>query len=184
MTPERLHQNIWKYALVLIAKKRIFVAILGAYYLTISGVTPQVIGVILLASYLAGFILEIPSGYASDKLGHKQALVISALLFICSTLLFLFANNIAFLILGGICMSAGIAFHSGTGSAFMHETLRGLKREHEYTQVMGKLSAIGFGVPIILTVLVPFFVRHTRHFLPYQSFGMAFFLALAGHLLH
>jgi len=155
---KKLKSNIWKYTLLLIANKRIFVAILGAYYLTIPDVTPEGIGIILLAGSLAGFIFEIPSGYVSDKIGHKAALVLSRLFMLVSTLFFLVADNIAFLILGGIFLSMSTAFHSGTGSAFVHETLRGLKRENEYAKVTGKMSSIGFAVPIILMVLTPFLV--------------------------
>ena len=156
---QKLRSNIWKYAVLLIANKRIFVAILGAYYLTIPGVTPQGIGIILLAGSLAGFLFEIPSGYVSDKMGHKAALVLSRVFMFVSTLFFLLADNIFFLVLGGIFLSTGNAFHSGTGSAFMHETLRGLKREDEYAEVTGKIGSIGFAVPIILTVLTPFLVE-------------------------
>ncbi len=158
MDIKQLEANIWKYALVLIANKRVFVAIFGAYYLTVPGVTPQVIGIIMLAGGLAGFIFEIPSGYMSDKIGHKQAIVISRILMILSTLFFLFANSIPFLILGGVFLSASTAFLSGTGSAFLHETLRSLNREHEYAKVAGKVSAIGFAIPVIFMVLVPFLV--------------------------
>src|SRR3989344_1044823 len=94
-----LKGNIWKYAVLLIANKRIFVAILGAYYLTIPGVTPQGIGIILLAGSLAGFLFEIPSGYVSDKMGHKAALVISRVFMLLSTIFWLAANNIWLLIL-------------------------------------------------------------------------------------
>lgn len=143
---------------MLIANKRIFVAVWGAYYLTIPGVTPKIIGIILLAGSLSGFIFEIPSGYMSDKIGHKLTLIISRVLMLMSTIFFLVANNITFLMLGAIFLSASAAFQSGTGSAFMHETLQGLKREHDYAKVMGKISSIGFAVPIIFMVLVPFLV--------------------------
>ena len=143
---------------MLIANKRIFVAVLGAYYLTIPDVTPKIIGTILLAGSLSGFLFEIPSGYMSDKIGHKLTLVISRVLMLMSTVFFLVANNIPFLILGAIFLSASAAFQSGTGSAFMHETLQGLRREHDYARVMGKISSIGFAVPIIFMVLVPFLV--------------------------
>jgi len=108
-----LKHNIWKYTLILIANKRIFVAILGAYYLTIPGVTPKIIGSILLAGSLSGFLFEIPSGYMSDKIGHKLTLVISRVLMLVSTIFFLVANNITFLIIGAIFLSASIAFQSG-----------------------------------------------------------------------
>jgi len=165
-----LQGNIWKYTLLLIANKRIFVAILGAYYLTIPDVNAAGVGIILLAGSLAGFVFEIPSGYVSDKIGHKQALVISRIVILLSTILFLVANNIIFLILAGIALSTGIAFHSGTGSALMHETLRGLQREKDYASVMGKISSIGFAVPIVFMVLVPFLVS--------ISFKLPFAIAL------
>lgn len=87
--------------MMLVANKRIFVAILGAYYLTVPGVTAYTIGVILMISSLAGFLLEIPSGYMSDKMGHKSALVMARILMIVSTLLYLVADDVLFLILGG-----------------------------------------------------------------------------------
>lgn len=143
---------------MLIANKRIFAAVLGAYYLTIPDVTPKIIGSILLAGSLSGFLFEIPSGYMSDKIGHKLTLVISRILMLMSTVFFLVANDVIFLILGALFLSASAAFQSGTGSAFMYETLKGLKREHDYVRVMGKISSIGFVVPIIFMVLVPFLV--------------------------
>lgn len=155
---KKLKSNVWKYALFLITNKRIVVAILGAYYLTIPGVTAQGIGVILLAGSVAGFLFEIPSGYVSDKVGHKQALVFSRICALLSTLFFLFASSLTWLILGGVFLSIGAAFVSGTGSAFMHETLRALGRETEYAQVMGKVRSIGFAVPIAFMVIVPFLV--------------------------
>jgi MFS family permease len=156
---EGLEGNILKYTIALIANKRIFVAILGAYYLTIPGVTPWWIGVILLVSSLAGFLFEIPSGYFADKVGHKKALVLHALFLLASTTFFLLAESIPLLMLGGVCLSVGHALMSGTGSAFMHETMRALGREGEFREIMGKMSSIGFGVPIVFMVLVPFLVE-------------------------
>jgi MFS family permease len=150
--------NLLKYTIVLITNKRLFVAILGAYYLTIPNVTPWWVGTILLVSTLSGFLFEIPSGYIADKIGHKKALVVSGTSFVLSTSCFLFADSMSFLFLGGIFLSIGTAFMSGTGTAFIHETLRALGRESEFREIMGKMKSIGFAVPIILTTLIPFLV--------------------------
>ena len=154
----RLEGNIWKYGLLLVTNKRIFIAILGAYYLTVPDVNAWWVGAILSAGSIAGFVFEIPSGYVSDKIGHKKALVVARISLFASTLCFLLADNIPLLIVGSTLLSIGFAFHSGTGDAFLHETLRGLKRESEYAKVAGKLSSIGFAVPITFTALVPFLV--------------------------
>jgi len=154
-----LQSNIWKHAIFLITNKRSFTAILGAYYLTIQGVTPQSIGIILLAGSLSGFLFEIPSGYISDKIGHKQALILGKSLLLLSSLLLLIANNIAILILASILMSMAYSLFSGTGAAFMHETLSALNKEKDYTQIMGKIRSIGYLVPTVLAIFVPFLVN-------------------------
>jgi MFS family permease len=155
---QNLQGNIWKYTLILIANKRVFVAIIGAYYLTIPGVTTQTIGALLLLGNVVSFLLEIPSGYISDKIGHRQALILSRALMALSSFVFLCTDNRVLLIVAVILWSASGAFQSGTGSAFMHETLRGLGREHEYTSVMGRVASVGFAVPIVFMVFVPFLV--------------------------
>ncbi len=181
LTAERrtaLEKNIWWYTLLLIANKRVFVAVLGAYYLTIPGVDAAWVGIILFTASVAGFIFEIPSGYISDKFGHKSTLVVSRVVMVFSTLGFLFSDSIPVLIFAGVLMSIAQAFHSGTGSAFMHETMRALGREAEYTAVMGKASSIGFAVPIIFMVLVPFSVS-----LSFKTpFVVAFVIDLIGLL--
>ncbi len=153
---QSLQSNTWKYAIFLVANKRIFSVILSAYYLTIPGVDTKQIGLIILISSIAGFLLEIPGGYLSDRMGYKRALVFSRFCALISTLLFLFANSIIPLILGGVFLSAANAFLSGTGSVFIHETLRELGKDKDYATIMGKIRSIGFAVPIVLMVLTPF----------------------------
>lgn len=156
--PAALKSNIWKYTVLLITNKRVFVAILGVYYLTVPGVTPFWIGIFLLAGNGASFIFDIPSSYIADKIGHKQAIVLSRGIIFFSTFFFLFATNVWWLVVGSILLSIGFAFLSGVGSAFMHETMRGLGRGNEYTAVMGRVSSIGFFIPAIMAAIVPFSV--------------------------
>lgn len=165
-----LESNIWKYTVLLVTNKRVFIAILGVYYLTIPGVTTFWIGIFLLAGNGAKFIFDIPSSYLADKIGHKEAIILSRVSLILSNIVFLFASNIWWLIISSILLSIGFAFLSGVGNAFMHETLRGLGREREYRTVMGKASAIGFALPALMAALVPFFVS--------VSYKIPFFVAL------
>ncbi|MFZ2167931.1 MAG: MFS transporter [Minisyncoccia bacterium] len=153
-----LESNIWKYTVLLVTNKRVFAAIIGVYYLTIPGVTPFWIGIFLLAGNGASFVFDIPSSYIADKIGHKDALVLSRGIIFLSTFFFLFATNVWWLVIGSVLMSMGFAFLSGVGSAFMHETLRAIGREGEYRTVMGKASSIGFALPAVMAALVPFSV--------------------------
>ena len=170
-----LQSNIWKITVYLTTNKRIFIALLGAYYLSIPGVTAESIGIILLLSSVAGFLMEIPSGYFSDKIGHKKALVLSRVLMAFSSAFFLFAQNIYLLILGAVFFSFATSFLTGTLAAFMHETLRGLGKEKDYTKIMGKIRSISMILPIALAVSVPFLIE--------TSFKLPFAIALAIDLI-
>lgn len=154
--PKGLQSNIWKYTVLLVANKRVFNAIVGAYYLTIPGVTTFWIGIFLLTGNAVAFFFDVPSSYIADKIGHKDAIVLSRVSMILSTLLFLFATNMWWIIAASIFLSIGFAFISGVGSAFLHETVRGLGREGEYRSIAGKVSSVGFFIPAILAALVPF----------------------------
>ncbi len=161
MKNDNLLSNIWKYTVLLITNKRVFVAIIAVYYLTVPGVDAIGISYILLAGSIAGFLMEIPSGYISDRIGHKQTIIISRALSVLSSLFFLLANDLSSLILGSVFMALANAFFSGTGSAFMHDTLKSVGKDHEYGKIMGKAKSLGFGIPLIVSSTVPFLVNYS-----------------------
>ncbi len=152
---QKLEANIWKYGLHLVTKKRAFAVILGVYFLTLPDTTPQTLGMVLTVGSAASFLLELPSGYISDKLGHKNALVLSKAMFALATIAFLIGSNVSYFIAGEVLWAFALAFSSGTSAAFFHNTLRALGRDDEFAKITGKLHSIGFAVPIILILLVP-----------------------------
>jgi MFS family permease len=149
--------NIWKYTAFLVTNKRVWAALMAVYYLTIPGVNEIGVSYVLLAANVVGVLLEIPSGYWADVIGHRKALILSRIFAIISSGFFLISWNIWSLILGSIFLSAANAFTSGTGNALMQETLKALDKEHEYAHVMGKVKSLGFSIPLILSAFVPFF---------------------------
>lgn len=154
-----LTSNIWKYAIILILNKRFFAAILSVYYLTIPNINIQKIGIIMLVANLMGFVFEIPSGYLSDNIGHKKTIIISRVLMVLSSLFFLIGYNFYMIVLGAVFFTLSNSFLSGTGQAFMYETFQALKRGKDFTKIMGKISSLGFLIPVVLTIIIPFLVN-------------------------
>ncbi|HIJ10461.1 TPA: MFS transporter [Candidatus Woesearchaeota archaeon] len=155
-TRKQLESNIWKYLLYEISHRRHFIPILAIYFLTLPNTTAHQIGIYAGLGYLASFLFEIPSGYIADRIGHKKTLVIEKILMTLGLVAFVLANSLPLFIVGSVLMSVGFSFHSGTGSAFMHNTLTALRREKEYTKVMSKLLANVSIVSAILVALLPF----------------------------
>ena len=76
--------------------------------------------------YLAVVILEVPSGYFSDRLGRKPTLIISALCLACSYLLFFTGTTFELFALAKVLMAAGFAFKSGTDASFHYDSHQSL----------------------------------------------------------
>lgn len=136
-----LKSNIWKYFLLILTNRRNYIPILAIYFLTLPNTTAQQIGLYLGIGWLAGFLLEIPSGYISDKFGHKKTLILAKFSMLISTLFFIFGSSLPHYILGSSFIAIGFAFTSGTKEAFFHNTLVELKREKHYGNMSGKIRA-------------------------------------------
>ncbi|MBT7902752.1 MFS transporter [Candidatus Woesearchaeota archaeon] len=149
--------NLWKFFIFALSQRRNFIPILSIFFLTLPNTTAKQIGLYTGIGYLTSFLFEIPSGYFSDVFGHKRSLIFSKIAMICSQLFFIFASSVYWFIAGSILMATSLSLSSGTKEAFMHDTLKKLKREKEFSKVMGKLSANISVVSVVLIVLLPFF---------------------------
>lgn len=93
--------------------------------------------------YASVFLLEVPSGYFSDHVGRKKTLIISALSFCVSYMLFFIGGSFNVFALAQFFLAIGFAFASGTDTALHFALLSSLKRESEYGQREAKLASWG-----------------------------------------
>ena len=82
--------------------------------------------------YASVVVLEVPSGYASDRLGRRPTLVASAGAFLLAYVGFALADSFAALALCQTLLAAGMAFRSGCDSAFLHDSLAALGEGARY----------------------------------------------------
>ena len=130
------------------------------FLLTLPNATAQTIGFITFVGQFCGFLFEVPSGYLSDLLGHKKALVFGKLFIALSSLALLFADSVLHFIMASVLMAFGYALLSGTLSAFAKNTLDSLGRGEEFSSIMGKVRSLGYAIPIFLIIILPFVVDH------------------------
>ena len=84
--------------------------------------------------YLSVFLLEVPSGYFSDRIGRRTTILLAAGSLILSYNCFIIGGQFAWFALGQFFLAAGIAMQSGTDTAFHYDSLKALGREDEYAQ--------------------------------------------------
>ncbi len=154
ITNNALEGNIIKYYFYKIFTKRVFLPLIAIYLIDYGSVTIAQIALIASITGVVQFIMEIPSGYLADRVGHKKSLALGSFLSALSVLPYLFWPGY----IGGLVASAGYfgsqAFVSGTIQAFMHETLLALGHGNNYSKIMAKGQSFGlFGNMILITVI-------------------------------
>ena len=150
-----LAANVWKYGILSITNKRTYLTFFSIFLLTMPNTTAQTVGLVGFISQIFGFLLEVPSGYISDKIGHKNALVVSKVAFLLSTLVLVFANSSIYFFISSVLMAVGFAMNSGTSSVFLQETLEVLGVSERYSDISGKLRSLGFAIPIVFILGLP-----------------------------
>lgn len=80
---------------------------------------------------IATTVLEVPSGYMSDRWGRRRTLIASAAVSLAGASLLALGDGFAVFAAGQILLGAGMAFVSGTDSALLFESLAAEGRETE-----------------------------------------------------
>ena len=104
-------------------------------------------GALLLSSiyYLSVVVLEVPSGWMSDRLGRVVTVRIAALSWIVAHSLFVLGDDRFWAIaLGQFFMAGGFASLSGTDVTLHYDTLEALGRAHEFTRREARVSSLGY----------------------------------------
>lgn len=109
-------------------------------------------GALVLASlyYLFVVVLEVPSGWMSDRLGRVLTLRVAAVGFIGAQVCFLVGDDtFGVIVAGQLLLALGFASVSGTDVAFHYDTVEALGRSLEYTRRQAKVSSIGYLVTAV-----------------------------------
>lgn len=92
--------------------------------------------------YLVVVICEVPSGYASDRLGRRATLLLASGALCASYLLFASATQFVSLAIAQGLMAVALAMNSGTDTSFHFETLRAMGDGETYEEREAHLAAV------------------------------------------
>jgi MFS family permease len=113
-------------------------------FLLSRGMSLTQIGWIVGASYIASFILDIPSSVWADKYSRKFILILSSAAFTLLNITFFLSNSFWMFFLGFCFNGIGTAFSSGILSAFTFDTLLSLGKEKHYEKVQSRIVQYSF----------------------------------------
>lgn len=123
--------------------------------------------ILLYAVYDIGTtVLEVPSGYMSDRLGRRFTLIASAVAGLGGAVLLAFGNQFEVFVLAQVLLGASGAFASGTDSALLYESLTAAGRQNEIERQELKawrfsfcalaISALTGGAMALQSFMLPF----------------------------
>lgn len=111
-------------------------------------------------------ILEIPSGWISDRYGHAFVLRISALCNVIAVLFLIFSDSFLFFLIAEIFSAVASAAQSGADTALFYDSLTKIGKKEEYSVIRAKIRgrqsliriASRFTAPLIFSVfsVLPF----------------------------
>jgi len=116
-----------------------------------------------LISLVSG-IAEVPLGILSDRKSRKFNIIASSLCFFLNMLLWAMAgiyNNILMLFLGSIFRGIAVAFHSGTDTALIYETMQDLRSKNLFDKVYSQINSfhqMGLLISAITGMIVTYYL--------------------------
>lgn len=112
-------------------------------------------GALLLGSiyYLSVVVLEVPSGWMSDRWGRVRTLRVASLSWIVANLCYLIGgDSFGVFAIGQFFLAGGFASLSGTTVSYHYDVLEAAGRAGEYAQREARVSSLGFVVAAISSI--------------------------------
>lgn len=118
-----------------------------------SGMNFTQIGLIVGASYLIAFILDIPFSALADKYSRKSFLILSNVCFVLLNVIFFFSHSFEMFFVGYCFNGLGTALTSGIASAFVYDTLLSLGEEKQYKKAQSRIIKYRFAGKIVASLV-------------------------------
>jgi MFS family permease len=121
---------------------------------------------------LSTTVLEVPSGYMSDRLGRRKTLLAAAVAYVLATGLLAVGQGFLQFAVANVLLGAAFAFASGTDSALLFESLKAEGREAEIDKMGLKAWRFGFAA-LALSALSGGALALYGEILPYVATALA-----------
>lgn len=153
-----LEANIWKHFVILLTARRNFIPILSIYYLSLPNTKAQEIWFYTAVWYVASLFFQIPAWIIWDRLWNKTTIIISKILLVLSSLIYIIWDNFWYFIVWSALMSLWIdAFSTWNTSVFLHDTLIELKKENKFKEISSSIKWWVSFLSIFFIIALPFF---------------------------
>jgi hypothetical protein len=107
------------------------------------GFSPALVATVLAAGDLCVFALEVPTGWAADRLGHRRSLIIGSIVQIGGMVALWLAASTPTLLIASLLVALGDAFRSGADEALLYRSCVALGREGDFQAIEARTGSVG-----------------------------------------
>jgi len=140
---QRLKGNIWKFYLHEILAGMFFSIPVIVLFWQKNGLSLTEVMILQSFFSILAVVLEIPTGYFSDVYGRKKTLALAGVSSVIAITAYSFGHNFTQFLIAEAFFALGVSLMSGTGSAFIYDTLQDLKEESSYKKIWGNTLFFG-----------------------------------------
>ena len=138
-----LETNIYSLYLIKLSKWFMLIMPIVALFYTDNGLDDFDIYLLQAIYSVSVALLEIPSGYMADIIGRKKSLVIGSVLGMLGYVIYSVSSGFYGFLLAEMTLGLGGSFISGSDSAMLYDSLAGMRKEHRYLQLEGRITSLG-----------------------------------------
>ena len=156
MTKKQLaKRNIFLFTILRTLQKRAYLPVMAVYFAEISGLSLSQIGFVVAAAAIASLLIEVPTGYISDRFGRAFSIKLYGLILLVGLMSIIIFQNFGGVLFGMILQAISFAFMSGNGDALLHDSLVVLDREDEFTKVGARAQSVSLAANMVILATIP-----------------------------
>jgi MFS family permease len=137
-------------------------------FLLFNGLSLPQIGLIATIQSIVVVGGEIPTGYVGDRIGRRNSLAVGGFLMLVSNASYLVATDFVGFTFTFVMLSFGGTFLSGSGSAWVYDTLKEHDMEDDFTYVSGRSRALSRWVQVV-TIPIGGLLYSINHYYPFYA---------------
>ena len=96
---------------------------------------------------------QTPSGIFADRYGYKTSLVLGGIILLTGAIIFAFAQNFLWLLIGFSLAGFGTAMKEGADQALLYESLKQQEEDSKFKKILGKLQ-LNTNIFIVVTSII------------------------------
>lgn len=105
------------------------------------------------ATMISSAIFEVPTGIYSDYIGRKKTVSFGAFFSLLSVVFYALGVSYWILLIGAVLEGLSRSFYSGNNNALLYDTLTEMKKQDNFHDYLGKLSAM-FQIALAVSAII------------------------------